>query len=74
MMQDYIQKVEEEFDEYWGSTAPDDSRYFNLKTLLTSSLQTYNEKVIEIIKKWKNEGDNPTETDLVLENILKELK
>ena len=26
-----------------------------------------------IINKWKNEGD-PTETDLVLENILKELR
>jgi hypothetical protein len=26
-----------------------------------------------IITKWKNDGENPTETDLVLENILKEI-
>lgn len=26
-----------------------------------------------IIRKWKNEGDNPTEADLVLENILKSI-
>lgn len=31
------------------------------------------QKIIKIILKWKNEGENPTETDLVLENILKEI-
>lgn len=30
-------------------------------------------EVLEMIRKWKNEGDKPTETDLVLENILKEI-
>jgi hypothetical protein len=42
------------------------------KSLLVSLLSVRNE-CKEIINKWKNDGENPTETDLVLENILKDL-
>lgn len=50
----------------------------DIKSFLTTAFakvaESAREEAIAIIKEWKNDGDTPTETDLVLENILKRLE
>ena len=44
----------------------------NVEMLIAQAQSDLTKRFRELINKWKNE-DKPTETDLVLENILKEL-
>lgn len=44
----------------------------NVRKALSSARADERARIVEKIRAWKNEGDGPTETDLVLENILKQ--
>lgn len=77
-MNQLLEQLQKEFDEkFVGNdelTLADKQLAKDLKAFLTSSHKRIIEKVISVVEIWKNSGENPTETDLVLENILKELR
>ena len=64
---------------YYSGIKKEDKQFTkSLKDFIRQTIKTEREEAvkdcIKIIKKWKNDGENPTEAGLILENILKELK
>ena len=51
-----------------------DDMCHRLEILLSLIKEQTRREDIDIVKSWKNEGDQPTETDLVLENIITNLE